>query len=441
MKNYFLYSVLLIVLILLPALSTAQTAIDVSVQGISDGAKNSKQQDRDEAILDAKLKAIERAGVSVEAVTTMENFKLKKDWVESKASAVILPGFQVIDVGYGADGLYHVVLVGKVSSEVSIEPEDSGSGRKLRMAKLYLESDRMKALRMFKDIADNDEDCAEADDALYYLICESTYNTMDANYQLIKLKSFYPDSPHISQAESYVARKDTEKRQEALNSMTFATIPAGSFQMGSNESENEKPVHTVSIKSFQMQTAEVTQAQWKTVMGRNPSEYNYLVDSFPVEKVSWHDCQEFIKKLNLADPGKGYRLPTEAEWEYACRAGTTTKFFSGNNDKDLWRVGWAYGNSHAYVPHSVGQKEPNNWGLHDMHGNINEWCEDWYHDSYNGAPTDGSAWMSPPGSQKVLRGGYWMANPENCSSAKRHRYKPDTHEKRNGFRLVRDVSK
>ncbi|MBC8277088.1 MAG: SUMF1/EgtB/PvdO family nonheme iron enzyme, partial [FCB group bacterium] len=189
-----------------------------------------------------------------------------------------------------------------------------------------------------------------------------------------------------------------------LSGMTFVKIPGGSFRMGSNESKDEKPVHSVSIKPFYMMTTEVTQKMWKELMGSNPSHFKG--DNLPVEKVSWNDCQKFIEKLNQRDPGKGYRLPTEAEWEYACRAGTTTKYYSGNSESDLKRAGWYSGNS-GKKTHIVGQKSPNSWGLYDMSGNVWEWCTDWYHNSYSGAPTDGSAWISPSSTYRVLRGGSW----------------------------------
>ncbi|MBM3327732.1 MAG: formylglycine-generating enzyme family protein [Calditrichaeota bacterium] len=228
--------------------------------------------------------------------------------------------------------------------------------------------------------------------------------------------------------------KQGEKSAGPLPGMNFVLIPGGSFMMGSNDGyENEKPVHRVEIKSFYMMTTEVTQAQWRTVMGDNPSCFKG--DDLPVEYVSWSDCQEFIKKLNQRDPGKGYRLPSEAEWEYACRAGTTTKYYTGDSESDLARAGWYYGNSDSKT-HPVGQKQPNAWGLYDMHGNVWEWCEDWYHDTYNGAPGDGRAWTSPAGTYRVLRGGSWIDGGRYCRGAFRGRFGPDSHDGLNGFRVV-----
>ena len=219
--------------------------------------------------------------------------------------------------------------------------------------------------------------------------------------------------------------------------MQFAYIPAGSFMMGSPEDEDdrrdaESPQHKVTLKPFRMQTTPVTQKQWKEVMGNNPS--NFDGDDLPVGCVSWNDCREFVKKLNQRDPGKGYRLPSEAEWEYACRAGTTTKYYSGNSESDLERAGWYRDNSGGKT-HPAGQKEPNAWGLYDIHGNVWEWCEDWYHSSYNGAPSDGSAWVSPTGKYRVLRGGSWSLIQDYCRSAHRGRSNPVSRYGSYGFRL------
>ena len=188
-----------------------------------------------------------------------------------------------------------------------------------------------------------------------------------------------------------------------LPGMEFVLIPAGSFQMGSSEgNDNEKPIHEVTLQPFYMMTTEVTQIAWKDLMGSNPS--HFTGNNLPVESISWEDCQEFIWTLNKKYPGKDFRLPTEAEWEYACRAGTTTRYYSGDKEFDLDQVAWYKGNS-GKETHPVGGKTPNNFGLYDMHGNVWEFCEDWYHDSYSDAPFDGSAWLIPSGHRRVIRGG------------------------------------
>ncbi|NQS98140.1 MAG: formylglycine-generating enzyme family protein [candidate division Zixibacteria bacterium] len=226
-----------------------------------------------------------------------------------------------------------------------------------------------------------------------------------------------------------------------LPGMGFVLIPGGSFMMGSLPSEprhedDESPRHKVTLEPFHMQTTEVTQAQWKAVIGSNPSHFKG--DSLPVEEVSWDDVQEFILKLNQMDSGKGYRLPTEVEWEYACRAGTNTTYYSGIDEAGLERVCWYKDNSESRT-HPVRMKEPNAWGLYDMHGNVWEWCEDWYHDNYNGAPTDGSARLSSSSGIRVIRGGSWYYFAGVCRSANRFYHDPSSSRGDLGFRLVRSA--
>jgi formylglycine-generating enzyme required for sulfatase activity len=149
-------------------------------------------------------------------------------------------------------------------------------------------------------------------------------------------------------------------------------------------------------------------------MGNNPSYFKNNPQN-PVEKVSWDDAQAFCQKLSQIT-GKTYRLPTEAEWEYACRAGTTTRYYFGDNDNQLGDYAWYNGNSNN-TTHPVGQKKPNGWGIYDMSGNVWEWCEDDWHDSYAGAPDDGSAWLTNDNDYRMLRGGSWGDIPDLCRSA------------------------
>jgi formylglycine-generating enzyme required for sulfatase activity len=210
-------------------------------------------------------------------------------------------------------------------------------------------------------------------------------------------------------------------------------IPTGSFMMGSTNGEpDETPAHRVTINySFYMGKYEVTQAQWQAVMGRNPYPSEDCRGNCPVALVSWDEAQDFISKLNSFGDGYKYRLPTEAEWEYACRAGTTADYAG-----DLKAVAW-YAENSGRRDHAVGQKQPNAWGLYDMHGNAWEWCEDWYHNTYNGAPTDGGAWLTG-GEQKyrVVRGGSWNESATRLRSADRSADPQDFRHADRGLRVV-----
>jgi len=202
--------------------------------------------------------------------------------------------------------------------------------------------------------------------------------------------------------------------------MELVLIPPGSFDMGSEKGHADwKPVHKVTIeKAFYIGKYEVTQEQWQAIMGANPS--NFKDPRKPVERVSWDACQGFVRKLSEKTKRK-FSLPSESEWEYACRAGTTTEYCFGDDEAGLDGYAWYAGNSGART-YPVGQKKPNKWGLHDMHGNVWEWCEDAWHESYGGAPADGSAWTEG-GYQRVCvwRGGSWGSAPRYCRSSYRGR--------------------
>ncbi|TRU26747.1 MAG: serine/threonine-protein kinase pkn1 [Microcystis aeruginosa Ma_SC_T_19800800_S464] len=218
--------------------------------------------------------------------------------------------------------------------------------------------------------------------------------------------------------------------------LEMVSLPAGKFLMGSAESNDEKPPHQVKVNSFAIGKYPVTQAQYQAVMGTNPSHFKNNPQN-PVEQVSWNDAQAFCQKLSQITR-KTYRLPTEAEWEYACRAGTTTRYYFGDDDNQLGDYAWYRENSNN-TTHPVGQKKPNGWGIYDMSGNLWEWCEDNWHDSYAGAPDDGTAWIDNDNrsqSRKCLRGGSWYGDPYLCRSAIRDRSYPDSHCYDIGFRVA-----
>ena len=204
--------------------------------------------------------------------------------------------------------------------------------------------------------------------------------------------------------------------------------------MGSDKYDREKPIHKVTLKRFRMGKYPITQKQYKAVMGNNPSHFQ-SDDNCPVEKVSWEDAKAFCKKLS-GMTGQTVKLPSEAQWEYACRAGSNGKYYFGNDTNQLEKYAW-YNKNSDNKTHAVGQKLANTWGLHDMHGNVWEWCEDLWHENYNGAPTDGSAWLrGGEQNMRFLRGGSWDSGVINCRSAGRDRISAGGRSSIIGFRVV-----
>jgi formylglycine-generating enzyme required for sulfatase activity len=249
----------------------------------------------------------------------------------------------------------------------------------------------------------------------------------------------------IIQRQPRVARYFIEDLGDSIN-LEMAAIPGGTFMMGSPENEegrydDESPQHQVTVPSFFMGKYPVTQAQYEAIMGTNPSHFKG--SNRPVERVSWTNAVTFCKKLSQRT-GKTYRLPSEAEWEYACRAGTTTPFHFGETiTADLANYNGCY--TYGQGPKGVSRKETrevgsfgvaNNFGLYDMHGNVWEWCQDSWHSSYKGAPTDGNAWLDTDTNVRLLRGGSWRYVPGNCRSACRYHNDLDYHGNDFGFRVV-----
>ena len=210
----------------------------------------------------------------------------------------------------------------------------------------------------------------------------------------------------------------------------FVPIPSGAFTMGSTALDaelHERPAHSVTIsRTFYVATTEVTQLQWEAVMGGNPSRFRG--DDLPVEQVSWFDAQDFIRVLNEKEGTSRYRLPTEAEWEYACRAGT-----SGDAYGDLSDIAW-YEPTSGGRTHPVSQKQANSWGLYDMLGNVYEWCEDWKGPYPSGDVTDPRGPSEGPG--RVIRGGSWLVHANRVRSWFRDVLLPDERRDDVGFRVV-----
>jgi formylglycine-generating enzyme required for sulfatase activity len=234
-----------------------------------------------------------------------------------------------------------------------------------------------------------------------------------------------------------------------LEALRLVEIPAGTFLMGSpktdpNHQGDEGPQRQVTIdRPFQMSAVQASQGAWAALMGNNPSHFQGD-PALPVEQVSWQDIcgpNGFLDRLNaltegVRPEGTVFRLPSEAEWEYTCRAGTTTAYSFGDDPAAMVDHGWTSDNAGGKT-HPVGQKQPNAFGLHDLHGNVWEWCEDAWHDTYKGAPKDGSAWTKGGEAvRRVLRGGSWYGHTGGARSAYRDGIDATYWSLNVGFRVV-----
>ncbi|HID03424.1 MAG TPA: formylglycine-generating enzyme family protein [Desulfobacterales bacterium] len=241
----------------------------------------------------------------------------------------------------------------------------------------------------------------------------------------------------------YTSSIAAENYVNSIN-MEFVHVPAGTFLMGTPDlqqgSSKEKPQHSIHIsKSFYLGKYEVIQKQWMAVMGNiNPS--NFLSPDRPVDEVSWNDVQLFIRKLNAIEKSNSYRLPTEAEWEYAARAGSETSVYYGNDPegKELEKYAWFEENAEKQT-HPVGMLAPNAWGLYDMYGNVSEWTQDRYDKQYylNSPVQDPHG--PETGHKRVVRGGSWINQAYSCRSAARGYFSPDYTDSDFGFRIVKSM--
>jgi formylglycine-generating enzyme required for sulfatase activity len=231
--------------------------------------------------------------------------------------------------------------------------------------------------------------------------------------------------------------------------MELVKIPAGTFKMGdiagNGVAGKELPVHDVTLsKDYYLGTYEVTQAQWKAVMGTEPWKGKIYVkeqDDCPAAHVSWDDATAFCAKLNQLNSGRTFRLPTEAEWERACRAGTETVYSFGNDGSALGTYAWWDGNTwsaNEIYAHPVGQKAQNDYGIYDMHGNLWEWCADWYADDYYASSPAADPTGPASGTDRVLRGGGWASFEGNCRSATRSSNGSTYADRNIGFRIAAD---
>ena len=246
--------------------------------------------------------------------------------------------------------------------------------------------------------------------------------------------------------------KSKEKKARCKSLVTtlhedMVKIAEGSYLMGSNEGEDdERPIHNVIVDSFFLAKHEITQQQWVEIMETQPwkdLEYVREGDNYPAVNVTWYDVKQFIRKLNLIS-GEHFRLPTEAEWEYACRAGSNTKYAHGSLKMGLAHYAWFYDNAFKKderYAHEVGTLKPNKWELFDMMGNVYEWCSDWYsRNYYNKCPVNNP--QGPLyGKYKVVRGGDWSLTDYFLRVASRRYYSPHFKDINLGFRLAMDMEK
>jgi sulfatase modifying factor 1 len=247
----------------------------------------------------------------------------------------------------------------------------------------------------------------------------------------VKLKLREPEKP---------TKENIKTISDPTTGMQFVFVKGGCYQMGSVEINSRTgkptfPAHQVCLSDFYMGKYEVTQSQWEKVMGNNPSRFKKCGPDCPVESVSWNDAQEFIKKLN-AQSGKHYRLPTEAEWEYAAKSGGKDEKWAGTSDKStLSKYAW-YDKNSSESTHKVGLKKANGLGLYDMSGNVEEWCQDWYSEAYyDDSPKD-----NPPGpdngEKRVTRGGAWPLEDTAAEARSRWETEPDKQSSVFGLRLL-----
>jgi len=252
----------------------------------------------------------------------------------------------------------------------------------------------------------------------------------------------------LSGCNHSTAPAPTREIVTTIPGFSFAKISPGTFQMGSSRVDREKaddelPRHTVRISyGFCMGKTEVTVGQYRKFALETghelPEEIKNAADSFPATGISWQDTQDFISWLNQKDPRHQYRLPSEAEWEYACRAGSSGPRFFSDGTSRLDQYAWYWNNSEKHS-HPVGKLRPNLWGLYDMYGNVYEWVNDWYNETYYQESPETDPKGPESGNAKVYRGGGWSCNPDYCRSSFRNYGPPDKKSASVGFRLVMET--
>ncbi len=352
-----------------------------------------------------------------------------------------------------ADSLSHESQLKLMTCEVHLKANRLTTGRGGNALECYeqvlaSDPDNSKALAGIKQIENKYAAWAESQ--------INRGNLAKASSYLQKIEMINPESEQLTQLQAVMTENQLKQQTvemqasfgkqaaqerkpspgsitESVTGMELIKIPSGCFQMGSNHiSPREKPIHRVCItQDFYLGKYEVTQGQWKAIMRRNPSK-SKKGDNYPVEQISWDDIQEFIRKLNDRT-GKRYRLPTEAEWEYACRSGGKEQEYCGGNNP--FAVGW-FDQELIKGPYAIGGKKPNGLGLYDMSGNVREWVQDWNGDNYYRSSPVNNPTGPSSGSHRVMRGGVWFLNEGYTRSSWRNYSEPSNRDFTFGFRLA-----
>ncbi len=355
----------------------------------------------------------------------------------------------LIDLGQGAAEARRVVEAQAADDRAYVEAQqaDTAEAYESYLA-TYPAGRHVDAARERQAAAKQREQAAaaQADDAAY-----AEAQRLDTTAAYGDYLAAYPQGRHV--AEARAAQAQAVARQRAARDRVLAQlnaqmvrVPGGPFRMGCQEwvfssdrgcNDDEQPAHQVEVRSFEISKYEVTQELWEAVMGEreNPSRFQNC-PRCPVERVSWDNIRIFLQKLNAG--GGRYRLPSEAEWEYAARGGQESQGYQYAGSNTPGAVAWYRKNSGGR-PHPVGQKQANELGLYDLSGNVWEWVQDCWNSSYTGAPSDGRAWERGDCSRRVLRGGSWYSEPRTIRSANRYRYTAVNRNNNHGFRIARSL--
>jgi formylglycine-generating enzyme required for sulfatase activity len=391
---------------------------------IPDIARNSSSPYKDKSV------KVQRVTEETRKKEAAEIARLEKDLAAMDTKiAAMKKDFGTANLG-DSDGLQSMLAMVEQREKQQRRLDELREKRQQEERQRQAEMDRLK-----EEEKEKRRQAIEKDIGAYEKIVSTPYGKDLKEMAWKKLVASYPEAAGLTTGNVDVLRMLLFKTWvEPTSGMEFVWVEGGCFQMGDTFGDgdnDEKPVHEVCVDSFVMSRYEVTQGQWQKIMGNNPSRFT-KGSNYPVERVSWDDTQDFIRKLNTHS-GKSFRLPTEGEWEYAARSGGKKEKYGGGSDVD--RLAWYKGNSGG-TTHPVGTKEPNGLGLYDMSGNVWEWCSDWYGKNYYQQSPRNNPQGPSVGPFRVIRDGCWNGGPWLCRSANRDRFRPGYRLDNLGFRLV-----